>query len=100
MAAWLMEYRDSAGTWTKIVIWIFGIYATFNSMHLRFIVSSAYRFSGSDLNLLFNKIEIDYLLGYAMLNLYACIHLHKIEVPVFIDQEFYCSYAFIVDSAG
>lgn len=64
------------------------------------IIFPRYRNSGSYLNLLKYEVEIDHLLGYGVFHLDTRIHFHKIELPIFINQEFNGAGPFILDVFG
>src|SRR5690606_34115515 len=49
-------------------------------------------------DLFFDQVKIDYFLRNGMLNLDSCIHLHKIEVTVFVHKELYCTNTFVFHS--
>src|SRR5579859_1905332 len=69
-------------------------------MALGLVVESADGVAGGDLDLFFYEIEIDHFFSDAMFYLDTGVHLHEVEVAVFVDEEFYRPHAFVVDGGG
>jgi hypothetical protein len=97
MAAWLMQRRDTTWRWTKIIVWILCVDAALDRMHLRNIIFTRDLLAHCDLYLFFYKVEVDHFFCYTMFNLYTRVHFHKIEIPVFVHEEFHRAHAFIVN---
>ena len=57
-------------------------------------------FATGDAQLLGNQINTRDHFGYRMLNLDAGVHLHEVEAPTAIKQEFHRSSALVMNAAG
>src|SRR5689334_17204679 len=95
MSTWLVQYRNSPRRRPEIIIRILRVYPAFYRVHLREIIVPTYLVTRRNLYLFLYQIKIDHLFRHAMFHLYTCIHLHEIEIPMFVHQEFYRSNTFI-----
>src|SRR6056297_1057557 len=71
----------------KVVVWIFRIDSALDGMQLRKIVFPRNRHTTCNQNLLTNQVVIHNLLSNRVLYLNTGIHLHKVEVSVFVHQK-------------
>ena len=95
MATRRMEISYFTRRRAKIIERVFGIYTALDRVQYRFIIFPGYRDTRRYFYLLFYQVEIDHLFGNGMLYLYAGVHLHKIKIPVLVNQKLYRSCTFV-----
>src|SRR4030095_5941108 len=88
MTSRLMQYSDPAGTWSEVVVRIFGIDTTFDGMKFRIIILSCDGCSRSNFDLLLYKVIIGNFFCNAMLHLDTGIHFHEIKIPMLVYKKF------------
>ncbi len=97
----------SVSSWSMIICYlswrrhkvfkrIFSIYSTLNSMSIRVVIFSTNFLTRSNFYLFFYQIKINNLLSNCVFYLNTCIHLHKEEVSMFVNQKLYRTNTFIV----
>ena len=95
--AGLVQYSYAAGGRPEIIVRIFSIYAAFNGMHLRRIISAGYFLTFRNFYLFFYKIIIYYLFRNTMFHLYSRMHFHGIKIAMLIYKKFNGANAFIIN---
>src|SRR5229473_8074380 len=97
MPARLVQHRDPARRRPEIIIGVLSIDTAFDGMSLRLIIETADRIACRYFYLFFYQVEIHHFLCHAMLYLDTGVHLHEIEIAVFVHQEFNGAYTLVVD---
>ena len=98
MATGCMENCNCSRRRPEFVKRILCIDSAFDRMLCWIIVDSYNRNTGSHFDLFADQVKIRYdLFGDRVLHLNSRIHFHKIEIPVFINQELNGSSSLILD---
>src|SRR5690625_2451170 len=95
--AWYIKRCDNTGARPEIMVRILCIDSAFNGMAPKFDRPCADFSTRCGYDLFLDHITEGNLFRNRVFDLYPCIHLHKIEVQIFIHDEFDSSGPFIVD---
>src|SRR5690625_3676489 len=95
-----VEHLYNSRRGTKIVSRILRVDTAFNSMSAHLQLFSLELKSRGHLDLFSHQVVISNLLSHRMFYLNTRIHLHKIKIPIFVDQEFYRPRSLIIDGPG
>src|SRR5690606_2052790 len=95
-----VEVNNLPWAWSKPVQRIFGIDPTFHGVELGEIIFPTDFFSCRYLDLFLDQVKIRHFFRDGMLYLNPGIHLHKVEVPVLVHEEFNGTRALIADGFG
>ncbi len=83
----------------KVAGWVFGVHAALDGVPAQPVPvhHERQRLARGDANLLLHQVEIGAHLGDRVLHLDAGVHLHEVEGPVLVEQEFDRSRADVAD---
>ena len=88
--------RHRSGARCEVAVGVLGVDAALDGVHLGVIVPSGNRIAVGEFDLLLDQVVIHHLLGDGVLDLNPGVHLHEVEVPVSIDEEFHGAHALIL----
>ena len=92
-----MQIQDFSWAWSETICWILRIDSAFHCKQLRVVISTRNGLARGYFYLFFDEVKVGYFLSDGMLYLNSGIHLHKIEVAVFVDQKLDGTCSFIAN---